>query len=243
MATRAPKRSARSRDGFDEAALDALGFDERPNNRGRSTSSGRQGTSGTRAASKPRTSSGSAKTGSAKSGSARSGTGSSRAGRPSASKPAAKKPAAKRRPPARKGPPPAQSRKASHDPFVLLGGWVGRAIVGAWLIVAGGAGFVARWIGRGARDLDPHHRRDGLGLLTLGGAIVLAASIWWRMGNPVGRALLALFAGALGSLASVLPLLVALLAWRFLRHPDRNSETARAAIGWTAFLIGALGII
>jgi DNA segregation ATPase FtsK/SpoIIIE, S-DNA-T family len=232
MATRAPKGSARSRDGYDEAALDALGFDERGNNRRRSTSSSRQGTTKARSTS-----------GSAKSGSARSGTGSSRAGRPSASKPAAKKPAAKRRPPARKGPPPAPPRKASHDPFVILAGWVGRAIVGAWLIVAGGAGFVARWIGRGARDLDPHHRRDGLGLLTLGGAIVLAASIWWRMDNLVGRALLALFAGALGSLASVLPLLVALLAWRFLRHPDRNSETARAAIGWAALMVGAVGLL
>ncbi len=38
-------------------------------------------------------------------------------------------------------------------------------------------------------------------------------------------------------------MLVALLAWRYLRHPDRNSETIRAAIGWTALLLGALGLI
>jgi hypothetical protein len=34
-----------------------------------------------------------------------------------------------------------------------------------------------------------------------------------------------------------------LLTWRFLRHPDRDSGTARAATGWTALLLSALGII
>ena len=126
---------------------------------------------------------------------------------------------------------------------MILAGWLGRAVLGAWMVVAGGLGYFVRWAGQGARDLDPHHRRDGLGLLTLGWAIVLAASLWWRMGNPVGRGLQGLFNGALGSLAWAVPLLVGLLAYRFLRHPDRNSETARAAIGWTALLIGAVGMI
>ena len=49
--------------------------------------------------------------------------------------------------------------------------------------------------------------------------------------------------GAFGSVAWVVPLLVALLAWRYLRHPDRNAETARAAIGWTALLLGVLGLV
>ena len=40
-----------------------------------------------------------------------------------------------------------------------------------------------------------------------------------------------------------MPLLLALLAWRYLRHPDRNAETARMVIGWTALLIGGLGLL
>jgi DNA segregation ATPase FtsK/SpoIIIE, S-DNA-T family len=121
--------------------------------------------------------------------------------------------------------------------------WIGRAIAGAWMVVAGSLGFAVRAVGRGARDLDPHHRRDGAGLLTLGVAIVLAASLWGRMGNAVGHGIRTVFDGGFGSLAWAAPLLVALLAWRYLRHPDRNAETARAAIGWTALLLGVLGMI
>jgi DNA segregation ATPase FtsK/SpoIIIE, S-DNA-T family len=217
MATRAPKGSARSRGELDEAALDALGFSERK-------ASGRQRTTSRQPARNRSAASG--RSGGTRSSTARPGTARSRGG----SGKNARRPA----------PPP---RKPSRDPFVILAGWLGRAVLGVWLLVAGGLGYVVRTVGKGARDLDPHHRRDGLGLLTLGGAIILAASLWWRMGNPVGRGLQYLFEGALGSMAWSLPLLVALLAWRFLRHPDRNTETARAAIGWTALLIGAVGLI
>ena len=126
---------------------------------------------------------------------------------------------------------------------MILVGWVARAIAGAWMVVAGGFGFLVRSIGRGARDLEPHHRRDGLGLLIFGAAIVLAASLWTRMDNAVGRGIHAAGVTMFGSLDILVPVLVALLAWRFLRHPDRNSATMRAVIGWAALLLGALGLI
>ena len=116
-------------------------------------------------------------------------------------------------------------------------------IAAAWMLVAGAVGFAARAVGRGARDLDPHHRRDGVGLLTLGAAIVLAAGLWFRMPNAAGRSIRTVAVGGFGSLAWVIPVLGLLLAWRFLRHPDRNTETIRATIGWTALLLGALGLI
>jgi S-DNA-T family DNA segregation ATPase FtsK/SpoIIIE len=131
----------------------------------------------------------------------------------------------------------------SHDPVVILIGWTGRTISAAWMVAAGAVGFAARAIGRGARDLDPHHRRDGVGLLTLGVAIVLGASLWGRMGNAAGRSIHTTAVDAFGSLAWVIPVLAALLAWRFLRHPDRNTETVRASIGWTALLLGGAGLI
>jgi DNA segregation ATPase FtsK/SpoIIIE-like protein len=126
---------------------------------------------------------------------------------------------------------------------VILVVWTGHMITAAWLGVAGAVGWAARAVGRGARDLDPHHKRDGVGLLTLGAAIVLAASLWFRMGNAAGRAIHTGAVTAFGSLSWTMPVLAALLAWRFLRHPDRNTQTVRAAIGWTALLLAAVGLI
>jgi DNA segregation ATPase FtsK/SpoIIIE, S-DNA-T family len=103
-----------------------------------------------------------------------------------------------------------------------------------------GAAF--RVIGQSARELDPLHRRDGAGLAALCAAIISAVAIWWHIAGPmrsVGTALRTL----LGSGAWTLPLLLILLAWRFLRHPDRNADTARMVIGWIALLVGALGLV
>ena len=111
------------------------------------------------------------------------------------------------------------------------------------MFVAHGLGFAVRAIGRGARDLDPLHRRDGIGLAILGAAIVTAATTWWHLGNEAGRVLWAVVSGAFGSAAWSVPLLLALLSWRFLRHPERNAETGRMLIGWSALIAGALGLV
>ena len=121
--------------------------------------------------------------------------------------------------------------------------WIARAIGGLWMALAHTAGAAARAIGRNARDLDPAHRRDGLGLATLGLAIITAAVTWWSMGNVVGRSLSAAVRDGFGSVAWAVPILLALLAWRYLRHPDRNADTARMIIGWMALIIGALGLV
>ena len=39
-----------------------------------------------------------------------------------------------------------------------------------------------------------------------------------------------------------MPILLGLLAWRFLRHPDRNAETGRIVIGGAALIVGGLGL-
>jgi FtsK/SpoIIIE family/FtsK alpha domain/Ftsk gamma domain/LAGLIDADG-like domain len=137
--------------------------------------------------------------------------------------------------------PPA--RRPARDPILILVQWAGHAIAAAWMVVAGTAGLTARRFGNSARDLDPEHRRDGVGLLWLGIAIVLVASIWWRMGNPVGHSVSAFVHGAAGSAAWLTPMLAALLSWRYLRHPDRNSDTGRVVIGWSALTIGVLGLV
>jgi DNA segregation ATPase FtsK/SpoIIIE, S-DNA-T family len=103
-------------------------------------------------------------------------------------------------------------------------------------------GALARAFGRSARDLDPVHRRDGMGLFALCAAIVCAAAVWWHLG-VIGKPLSTALLGAFGSGAWTIPILLALLAVRFLRHPDSNADTGRMVVGWTALLVGALGLV
>ena len=173
-------------------------------------------------------------------GQSRSGSGSTSARRGSSSANRGTRKTTRR--PAGRGRRPA-ARPETRDPILILIQWIGHALAAAWMVVAGTVGFTARRFGRSARDLDPEHRRDGVGLLWLGIAIVLAASIWWRMDNLVGRSISAFVHGAAGSAAWLTPVLAALLSWRYLRHPDRNSEAGRVVIGWSALSIGVLGLV
>jgi S-DNA-T family DNA segregation ATPase FtsK/SpoIIIE len=104
-----------------------------------------------------------------------------------------------------------------------------------------GAG--ARRIGTGARDMDPALRRDGVGLALIGAAIVVAAEFWWGLPDPVGHIVHVGVAGVIGTLAFAAPILLALMAWRTLRHPDRNGPGGRQAVGWSALLLGLLGLV
>ena len=126
---------------------------------------------------------------------------------------------------------------------MILARWLFQVSGAGWMLVAGTVGFGARRFGRSARDLHPDHRRDGVGLFWLGLAILLGAGIWARMHNAVGRGIYIGASSVFGELAFALPLLAAMLAWRYLRHPDRGPQTAHAAIGWSALTIGALGLI
>ncbi len=125
---------------------------------------------------------------------------------------------------------------------MILLSWLVAALGGIWMALAHTLGSAARGYGQHARDLDPAHRRDGLGLVALCGAIVSAAAIWWHLGL-IGKPLTSLLHGAFGSGAWTIPILLVLLAVRFLRHPDRNADTGRMVIGWTALLVGALGLV
>ena len=40
-------------------------------------------------------------------------------------------------------------------------------------------------------------------------------------------------ASVIGTLAYAAPVLLLLMAWRTLRHPDRNGPGGRQAVGWT----------
>jgi S-DNA-T family DNA segregation ATPase FtsK/SpoIIIE len=104
-------------------------------------------------------------------------------------------------------------------------------------------GATSRAVGAKARDLDPAHRRDGAGLAALGGALVIAGGVWWRLPGLIGSVIVAVVRGAVGSGAVVVPVLLVALAWRTLRHPERASASGRIVIGWGAVALGVLGLL
>ena len=70
---------------------------------------------------------------------------------------------------------------------MILIEWIGHLIVAVWMVVAHTIGAAVRHVGKSARDLDPMHRRDGIGVALLGAAVVVAATTWFDIGSAVGR--------------------------------------------------------
>jgi DNA segregation ATPase FtsK/SpoIIIE, S-DNA-T family len=139
------------------------------------------------------------------------------------------------------------AKKAASQPtsnlLIVLTAWLFRAIAMAWLLVAGLVGGIVRRFGRNARELHPDHKRDGLGLVFFGLAIVFAAAVWARMGNLAFEGIYTLTGSVVGEGAFTVPIIFGLVGWRFMRHPDRNAALPPAEIGWTALMAGVLGLL
>ena len=113
-----------------------------------------------------------------------------------------------------------------------------------WLGIAHVIGAIARGIGKSARDLDPAHRRDGLGLLYLSLAIVVAAVVWFDVAGFVSGVVTSLVTGAVGIFDGLAPVALLVIAVQTLRHPDAPSQKkGRLTIGWTLLSLSAMGIV
>ncbi|MFF8292966.1 DNA translocase FtsK [Streptomyces sp. NPDC016309] len=116
-----------------------------------------------------------------------------------------------------------------------------RLVRALWLGLAHAVGAMFRGIGRGAKGLDPAHRKDGLALLLLGIALIVAAGTWANLQGPVGDLVEMLVTGAFGRLDLLVPLLVGAIAIRLILHPERPEANGRIVIGLSALVIGVLG--
>ncbi|GHB17913.1 DNA translocase FtsK [Streptomyces viridiviolaceus] len=153
----------------------------------------------------------------------------------------AKKAAAKKAP-AKKAPAKkAVAKKAAPKPAPSPTGGVYRLARALWLGLAHAVGAVFRGIGQGAKNLDPAHRKDGVALLLLGIALIVAAGTWADLKGPVGDLVEILVAGAFGRLDLLVPILVAVIAVRLIRHPEKPEANGRIVIGLSALVIGVLG--
>ncbi|NKI42715.1 DNA translocase FtsK [Streptomyces sp. LD120] len=153
-----------------------------------------------------------------------------------AAKPAAKKAAAKR-PPAKK----AALKKPPPKPAPSPTSGVLRLVRAVWLGTAHTVGAGFRGVGRGARGLDPAHRKDGSALLLLGLALIVAAGTWSNLKGPVGDLVEMLVTGAFGRLDLLVPILLVIVAIRLMRHPERPEANGRIVIGLSALVVGVLG--
>lgn len=120
---------------------------------------------------------------------------------------------------------------------------IGSGIGAIWRTIAKTLGAAIRTVTRSAKDLDPEHQRDGIGLLLLISALVSAAASWWHLDNFFGRAAYSFFYGAVGRLAILTPLLLAFFAFRFFKSPEDKAANGRIIIGSLLFISSTTALV
>jgi DNA segregation ATPase FtsK/SpoIIIE, S-DNA-T family len=121
-----------------------------------------------------------------------------------------------------------------------------RALRSTWMGVAHTAGGAVRRVGSVGSDLEPEHRRDGVGLLFVALAIIVAAREWWSLSGPVGDVVHAVVAGTFGRLSVGVPVVLLLLGVRMLRRPKTEEVSAadsRILIGLACLTVAAAGLV
>lgn len=92
-------------------------------------------------------------------------------------------------------------------------------------------------------ELDPALRRDGLGFVLLALAVVVAAREWWGAPGTFGNVVHAVAAGTFGRVALAVPILLLVISWRILRHPENPHATARISVGFGLLVFAVCGLV
>ena len=120
---------------------------------------------------------------------------------------------------------------------------VGRAISATWSTLAKALGSSVRFLARGAKDLDPAHRRDGAGLIVLILALASLVGTWFKSQSVLSDILYAIFYGAFGKIGFFAPIILGYFAFRIFRKPEENKSLGRIIIGVLILLISSTGFI
>jgi S-DNA-T family DNA segregation ATPase FtsK/SpoIIIE len=118
---------------------------------------------------------------------------------------------------------------------------VGRGARAGWLMLAKGAGSTARSVGR-ARDIEPGHRRDGIALVLLGVAVVIAAGSWFDAARPLGQWIDTFLRVLIGSAVLLVPIVLAAIAVVLMRTEPDPEARPRLLLGATMITLPALGL-
>jgi S-DNA-T family DNA segregation ATPase FtsK/SpoIIIE len=156
---------------------------------------------------------------------------------PAAKKAPAKKAAAAKKAPAKKAAAAVPAPPKPPKPIAY------RAVRGGWLGLATGVGAVARGFGNGAKGLHPAHRKDGLALLLIALALLVAAGSWSDPQGWLSIGVTDVVKGTFGRLTMFVPVMLFGIAVRLMRHPERPEANGRIVIGLGALTVGVLGLI
>jgi S-DNA-T family DNA segregation ATPase FtsK/SpoIIIE len=91
-------------------------------------------------------------------------------------------------------------------------------------------------------DLQPEHRRDGLGFALIALAVVVAAREWWGVPGTFGEVVHAVFAGTFGRVSYAVPLVLLALGLRLLRAPQDDAANSRITWGALALTFATCGL-
>ena len=108
-------------------------------------------------------------------------------------------------------------------------------------MAAKGTGGAARSIGR-ARDIEPGHRRDGIAMVLLGVAVIVAASSWFDAARPVGAWVDEVLRTFIGAAVLALPLVTAAIAVVMMRTQPNPDERPRLILGASLIALSVLGL-
>ncbi|MFM9151551.1 MAG: DNA translocase FtsK 4TM domain-containing protein, partial [Candidatus Planktophila sp.] len=120
---------------------------------------------------------------------------------------------------------------------------IGRAISSTWSALAKALGSVVRFLARGAKELDPAHRRDGAGLLLLILSLAALVGTWFKSESILSDLLYAIFYGGFGKIGFFAPIVLAYFAVRIFRKPQDTKSLGRIVIGTLLLLISSTGFI
>ncbi|WP_017935188.1 DNA translocase FtsK [Nocardioides sp. Iso805N] len=128
-------------------------------------------------------------------------------------------------------------------PVARLFDGIARLIVTIWMGIARGVGAVTRSVGHTARELEPEHRRDGVGLFLLAMSVVVVAAVWFQLSGRVFHITRVAVAGSVGKVGWLVPLGLVYVGVRTMRDPLKGGPVGRQVVGWSALALGVLGIV
>jgi len=121
-----------------------------------------------------------------------------------------------------------------------------RVIARVWMALSRAVGGVARAVGRNAataRDLDPAHRRDGVGLAVLGLGVISALAVWFSGAGKLGDIIESGLRLIVGNGALVVPPLMVATALHLLRKEPNPDERGRIVVGSTTLVFALTGML